>query len=258
MYWTKHMNEISEKMIYSLKPENKSKCLDLTCGTGFVTSKIYDLTKGDVIGVDISEGMIKKAKEKHKEKCRFIQSDAIDFLRKQPKESYDIITCAWGLGYLEINKFLKEVKRVLKPNGKLGIIDNSTFSNWEMIWFLILALSEKPDALKNMIKSHYILSNKTLSLRLRLNKIKVISSWKGEKIFNLHSEEEVINQFIRSGSAAGFLQTIDNKNKDEIINRAAELLIKYKASKNMVPMVHRYIAVVGEKNEKQIRSYRIK
>ena len=85
-HWTKHMHEISEEMIYTLKPQNKSKSLDLTCGTGFVTAKIFDLTNGDVTGVDISEGMITKAKENYKEKCKFIQSNAIDYLKKQPKE----------------------------------------------------------------------------------------------------------------------------------------------------------------------------
>lgn len=246
-YWTEYMHGLSENMLKSLNPPKNCRSLDLTCGTGFVSSKLFEITEGDVTGVDISEGMIKIAQENYGNRCRFIQADVLEYLKKQPSNSYDIITCAWGLGYLPSSKLFKEISRVINHGGKIGIIDNSTFSNWEVIWFLILALAEKPYAFKNIIKSHYLLTNISLALRMKLNGIKVIEYWKGEKIYKLSNGKKAMEQFIRSGAAAGILQIIDDKYEDEIINRVGELLIRYKGKKNIIPIVHRYIAAVGIK-----------
>jgi hypothetical protein len=57
-----------------------------------------------------------------------------------------------------------------------------------------------------------------------------------------------MEQFIKSGAAAGFLQIIDEKYQDKIINRIGELLQRYHAPRDVIPIVHRYIAAIGEKN----------
>ena len=80
-YWTSNMDILSEEMINKLKPSKKCKALDLTCGTGFVTRKLFEKTHGNITGVDASEGMIKIAKQKYGDECSFIQSDIIDYLK---------------------------------------------------------------------------------------------------------------------------------------------------------------------------------
>ena len=37
-YWTEHTHKLSEDMLRKLNLKKKQKALDLTCGTGFVTS----------------------------------------------------------------------------------------------------------------------------------------------------------------------------------------------------------------------------
>lgn len=246
-YWTQYINSLSENMLIRLNPPKSSKSLDLTCGTGFVLSKLIETTKGSGTGVDSSEGMIKIAQEKYGHKCRFIQSDVLYFLKKQPSNSYDVVTCAWGLGYLPTFKLIKEISRVLRPGGRVGIIDNSMFSNWESIWFLIIACAEDPNAIRYLIRFHYLPITGSLSWRMWLNGIKVIDSWKGTKIYKLQDGEKAMEQFIRSGAAAGFVQIINDKDKDKIINRVGELLQEYHDKKDFVPIIHRYIAAVGIK-----------
>lgn len=245
--WTKNTRELSEKMLLNLAPQNGVKSLDITCGTGYVTNKLFEITGGDVTGVDSSKGMINVAKENYGHKCRFIQMDVLDFLKNQPPNSYDVITCAWGLGYLPPYKLIKEISNVLRSGGKLGIIDNSMLNNWEIIFFLFVSLAEKPYSLQYLMKSHYLFTPFSLTLRMRINGIKVINSWKGQNIYRLSNRKEAMDQFIKSGAAAGFEQMIDKKYKEEIMDRTGELLQKFHGTKDVVPIIHRYFAAIGVK-----------
>lgn len=83
---------------------------------------------------------------------------------------------------------------------------------------------------------------------MRFNRIRIIDSWKGKKIFKLNSKEKAMEQFIKSGAAAGFVEIIDERYKDKIINRIGELLKNHHTNKDFIPIIHRYIAAVGEKN----------
>lgn len=246
-YWTKKTHILSENMLLQLNPLKGGKSLDLTCGTGFVTNKLFEITGGNVTGVDFSEGMINVAKENYGQNCRFIQNDILDYLKKQPPSSYDVITCAWSLGYLPSYKVIKEISRILRSGGKVGIIDNSMFNNWEIVFYIIMALAEEPDALQYLIRSHYLLTTGSLTWRMRLNGIKVINSWKGLKIYKLSDRKKAMEQFIKSGAAAGIEQMINEKYKEKIINRVGELLQKYHETKDFVPIIHRYFAAVGVK-----------
>jgi ubiquinone/menaquinone biosynthesis C-methylase UbiE len=245
-YWTEDMSHLSENMLKRVDPPKEGKCLDLTCGTGFVTQKLSEITSGDVTGIDASEEMIAVAQKKYGDTCRFLHSDAYHFLEKQPSHSYDCITCAWGLGYLP-PRVLYEIFRTLRHHGKIGIIDNSMLSNWEFVLFFLVALAEEPTALNSIIKPQFFFSAGTLTQRMRMNRFTIIDSWKGEKILRVGNRDAVMEQLIKSGVAAGILQIIDEDKKDSIIKRTGELLQKHYSSKEYIPITHRYIGAVGEK-----------
>ena len=97
--WTNQYHDLTDDMISRLSPPNKSEALDLFCGTGFVTSKLAELTNGHVIGVDASKEMLNVARRNHGKKCKLVHSDVMEYLCSLPPQSVDVITCAWGLGY---------------------------------------------------------------------------------------------------------------------------------------------------------------
>jgi ubiquinone/menaquinone biosynthesis C-methylase UbiE len=245
-HWTNYMSKLSETMLSRLQPLKRGDGLDLTCGTGYVTFKLYEITGGNVTGVDASQGMITVAQKKYGDTCHFILHDALDFLKHQPSNSYDSITCAWGLGYVSPQIF-KEISRVLRSNGKIGIIDNSMISNWEFVWCFLVALAEEPYALTSLFTPHFLLTRGALVRRMRLHGLKTIDSWKGEKIIRVENKETAMEQFIKSGVAAGMLHIIDKKQKDKLINRIGELLQDYHSPHQGLPITHRYIAAIGEK-----------
>ena len=95
--------------------------IDVGCGSGQSTrplSKLFDY----VIGIDVSEEQIKKAKlvEKEPQNISFRSGPAEDFNFLETS-SVDLITVAQALHWLNLELFYKEVARVLKPGGALVV-----------------------------------------------------------------------------------------------------------------------------------------
>jgi ubiquinone/menaquinone biosynthesis C-methylase UbiE len=245
-YWTEQMSVLSLDLLKKLNPMKGADCLDLTCGTGFVTHALYEMTKGNIIGVDVSEGMIAIAQQYYGDTCQFITDDVHMYLKKQPACSLDYITCAWGLGYLTPDVLL-EIFRVLREGGKVGIIDNSLFSHWEFVWFFLVAVAEDPAQLLTYFKPHFFISAGTLAHRMQRNGFRILRTWSGEKIGRVHDKERVMEQLINSGVTAGILHLLDENQKEKTIKRISQLLLTRYVTKQYIPITHRYIAVIGEK-----------
>ena len=245
-YWTQQMSALSLDLLKKLNPLKGADCLDLTCGTGFVTHALYEMTKGQTTGVDISDGMIAVAQHHFGDTCQFINDDVYTYLKKQQAHSLDYITCAWGLGYLTPD-ILSEIFRVLRKDGKVGIIDNSLFSHWEFVWFFLVAIAEDPAQLLTYFKPHFFISERTLAFRMQRNGFRILKTWNGEKIGIVNDKERVMEQLINSGVTAGILHLIDENQKEKTIQRISQLLQNHYSTKQYIPIIHRYIAVIGEK-----------
>lgn len=104
--------------------------LDLCCGTGDWTLDLADAvgSSGSVVGLDFSENMLAIAQAKIEQRAdknvSLIQGDAMALPFED--DSFDLVTIGYGLrntpDYLTV---LREIFRVLKPNGRLVCIDTS-------------------------------------------------------------------------------------------------------------------------------------
>lgn len=114
------------------------KVLDLATGSGDVLFALRNVlpTTAEITGVDFCEPMLQEARSKREAKGlkkrmnRFLWGDCLtlDF----PDESFDLITISFGLRNLaDREKGLKEMNRVLRPNGRLIILEFSQ----PFLWF---------------------------------------------------------------------------------------------------------------------------
>ena len=124
-----------KKAINWLKPFQPQRIMDVATGTGdFAIQACRVLNPKELIGTDISEGMMNVGRQKVKEaglesRISFAKEDctALSF----PNNRFDAITVAFGVrNFEDLDKGLKEMHRVLNDNGKLVILELS-----EPEWF---------------------------------------------------------------------------------------------------------------------------
>ncbi len=103
-----------------------SNVLDLCCGTGDMAFALYRQTGksgASITGADFAREMLRRAEAKGKGKpLRWVEADALHM----PFESgtFDLVTSAFGFRNLaDYDAGLREIFRVLRPNGEMGILD---------------------------------------------------------------------------------------------------------------------------------------
>lgn len=124
------------KIYKYLLPKVKNKIvLDLGCGTGKFMQKFYK-EADKYYGLDLSNEQLKIAKEKvERDNVQFICCSAENI--PLPNNSIDVIISTWVLGtILEVgrrNKVLDEMKRVLKKDGSIYLVENDIGGEFEEI-----------------------------------------------------------------------------------------------------------------------------
>lgn len=119
-----------------LKSISKDKIvLDAGCGTGKFLN-ILETSSKEYIGIDLSDKQLSKAKLKSKkDNTKFICSNLSSINIEDNK--IDLIVSSWVLGTItDINErtsALNELKRILKDNGIIILIENAENSEFETI-----------------------------------------------------------------------------------------------------------------------------
>ena len=121
---------LTERLVHYLQPQNGNTYLDIGCGTGNYTLAI-SLNGGSFIGVEPSAKMLNKAKEKS-DKIKWLQGNTENI--PLADNSIEGIMATLTLHHWDdIHKGLKELKRVLKPHGKV-VIFTSTPEQMKGYW----------------------------------------------------------------------------------------------------------------------------
>ena len=116
------------KTIAALALPPNSVLLDLACGTGDFCNNIEESAMVP-FGFDFSMGMMKAAKTS----APLVQADIL----KLPVQtnSVDGITCGFALrNLIELPSFFDEICRVLRPGGRIGLLDIAEPNNRLLRW----------------------------------------------------------------------------------------------------------------------------
>ena len=117
-----------KKAIKQLRSLNPKSILDVATGTGdmaILANKL--LTADKIIGIDISEGMLEIGKKKIEklglqQRIELLKGDSETILFDN--NSFDAVSVAFGVrNFQDLELGLSEIKRVLKPGGKLVVLE---------------------------------------------------------------------------------------------------------------------------------------
>lgn len=118
-----------KKAVKMLREVQPKRILDIATGTGDFAIESLKLHPEQIIGVDISEGMLEKGREKMtKRKVDHIISMQLGDSEDLPFEDgyFDALTVGFGVrNFQDLEKGLAEMLRVVRPGGKLIILEFS-------------------------------------------------------------------------------------------------------------------------------------
>jgi len=118
-----------KKVVKLIKKQNPESILDIATGTGDLAIMMADINAKKIVGLDLSNGMLAVGKKKVTAKkldnlISMIQGDSENLPFND--NYFDAVTVAFGVRNFEnLNKGLSEILRVLKPKGKLVILEFS-------------------------------------------------------------------------------------------------------------------------------------
>lgn len=144
-----HSNTIGRIQAFLFPGQRVGRALDIACGTGLSTKALLDVAD-EVYGTDISTAMLSLAHAP--DKIRYSIAPA----EQQPFDDqfFDLITVSSGVHWFDIDRFLAEVRRLLKPGGWLTIYENHFIAEMEghddfKQWFPDVYLEKFPSPPRN-------------------------------------------------------------------------------------------------------------
>jgi len=131
-----------KRTVIAAKVRPGERVLDCACGTGDLTQAFAKYTQARaIIGSDFTAGMLDIARHKQ-EKLHSRLADRIEYLQADAQDlpfedqSFDVVSIAFGIRNVqEPEKAIAEFARVLRPGGRLMILEFGQPSFAPMRWF---------------------------------------------------------------------------------------------------------------------------
>ena len=126
-----------KKLVSLARKDICLQVLDLATGSGDVAFALREGLPGnpEIVGLDFCPPMLDQAREKRdrmglaRDSNEFIEGDCMEL--QFDNESFDLVTIAFGLRNLtNRSKGLEEIRRVLKPGGRLIVLEFSQPYLW--------------------------------------------------------------------------------------------------------------------------------
>ncbi|HET7874246.1 MAG TPA: class I SAM-dependent methyltransferase [Methylomirabilota bacterium] len=144
-------HRLRQRVVALVDPRPGERVLDVACGTGTLAALMAERvgTGGSVVGIDFSPRLIELARRKEgmpQLSFRQANAEAIPY----PEESFDKATITYGLHEMfrpGREKTLNEIRRVLRPGGRLVAVDIYEPRGWaRRALFRLWMLLEGPTA----------------------------------------------------------------------------------------------------------------
>ncbi|HNR19484.1 MAG TPA: class I SAM-dependent methyltransferase [Bacteroidia bacterium] len=128
------------------KISSSDNVLEIGCGTGLFSGKVYNKTNCKLTSIDISPELINEAKNKYPE-ITFRLEDAMN--TSFQSNTFDVVFGSSVLHHLDFKKSLQEIFRVLKPEGRIVFAEPNMLNPQILIQknipFIKKMLGDSPD-----------------------------------------------------------------------------------------------------------------
>lgn len=245
--WVKKMGKYTLEMLNKLDFKKGYSLLDLACGTGFIIeTALKKAAPVKIIGVDTSKKMLAVAKSRIKsKKVKFVHGDMLKELNKLADNSFDIVTCGWALAYVNPDKLLRNICRVLKPGGQVAVIVNrkGTIKNINDSFLKLMQKYPAKIKIVNDIRFKLPKDRNHLRSMFKRNNFKWINGWDKEESFSFKNGIEAVKWVKECGAIAGTFQILNIKEFEKPLAEIAEANNKG----DKIKVTHKFVVGIGKK-----------
>ena len=211
----------ASNLLSLIKILKQDSIIDIACGPGHITYRLSKITNGNVTGIDISEGMIRQAKNLYPGiDFRQIAAEDIDY-----KNQFDIAFCNSSLmWFANPEKAIKGIYNALKSGGRLALACPATsawspwfgriiskvsafgniksvFSHWKSPWFFLpskedyQAFFEKQGFNKEYIEIKHEITDYSIDEAYNIYLSGAGNGFTGKKYYDIEIDDDFISSF---------------------------------------------------------------
>lgn len=241
-----------DEMFARLDVSPGSIALDCGCGTGYSTAKLAGLVgpTGKVIGIDLTEAMVRKAQDRAARTgythVEFRIGDVLEQLKLIPPQSVDVAVMTWLIGYVSLDEILPLIHRILKPAGVVGFVahlDRSPQIPWEVFEKIT---REDPGVLLKAVRMTFPVDAAETELRLVDQRFEPVVLYQDSFDFVCHRGQEVYDHVMKSGAGTTFYYSLEPSARKRL---AAEFIRRVEQrflGQPEIRISHRYVVGIAK------------
>jgi ubiquinone/menaquinone biosynthesis C-methylase UbiE len=241
--WYKYLDVVTTEILAEIDDQKLDYILDAGCGSGTTTLKLRkNYPDAHIVGLDFSKKMLIQARQKLGDNKALLFRDRLESgLKKFKDGQFDLIVCAWSLGYARNKEVYKELARILNQNGKLLIMTNKHDTLKAVQHSLKYTMCRHWNKLQKLPLHKFPKDKKSLLAKLQ-NDFQEVKYGEGSFSIDLSDKQNIVDWLLNSGILAGYEFVLDLR-RDKMTRKTCEDYIK----SNYKEVIHNYMWVLLHK-----------
>lgn len=137
-YWGETYASFLARLLDGTPVDPGDSVLDVATGTGRIPRALSARVgaHGRIVGLDITQAMLRGAHEALRAEPPIAPVQLVcgtAFSLPFPDASFDLVTCALATHHMDVPRMLAEMRRVLRPGGRLALADVGATGFWRSI-----------------------------------------------------------------------------------------------------------------------------
>jgi MoaA/NifB/PqqE/SkfB family radical SAM enzyme/ubiquinone/menaquinone biosynthesis C-methylase UbiE len=257
-YWLTVAAAPIDDMFARLAVPPGAVAVDCGCGTGYSTAKLAQMAgpTGKVISIDLTAGMIAKAKERLAtlglKNVEFRVGDVLEKLRQIPSGSVDVAVMTWLIGYVACDDIFPLVRRILKPHGSIAFVAHLDRSLKIPLDVFEEITRENPSVLVKAVRMKFPLDAAETAEHLRHADFD--SQFLRESTFDYvcHTGQEVYDHVMKSGAGTTFYYSLQPSARARLAAGFVSSIDRRFRGQSEIRIEHRYVVGVGAVTAKKL------
>jgi MoaA/NifB/PqqE/SkfB family radical SAM enzyme/ubiquinone/menaquinone biosynthesis C-methylase UbiE len=250
-YWLSVASKPIDDMFAKLQISPGAIAVDCGCGTGYSTAKLAQMVgpQGKVIAIDLTEGMVNKARQRIKQQgltnVEFRIGDVLEELRHFPAESVDVAVMTWLIGYVGCDEIFPLLKRILKPDGVIGFVAHLDRSPEVPLSVFEEITREDPQVLMKAVKMKFPMHAQGTEAHLRNSGFEIGTLYEGAFDFFCHRGQEVYDHVMKSGAGTTFYFSLQPFARERLAQEFVHRIDERYRGQSEIRIIHRYVVGIG-------------